>query len=104
MVSGKPSILGLLKIEGKTDSRFKLPLQRLTNAQMEERRKQSLCYNCDEKWQLGHKCKGVKVFLLEGLCEEVDHKSGLQLVELNDDKVMLGTQDQVQRSDNVVTC
>ena len=37
--NGKPSILGLPKLEGKTDSRFKLPVKRLTNAQMEERRK-----------------------------------------------------------------
>ena len=44
---------------------------------MEERRKQGLCYNYDEKWQLGHNCKGAKVFLLEGLCEEVEHKFGL---------------------------
>ena len=60
---------------------------------MEERRKQGLCYNCDEKWQLGHNCKGAKVFLLEGLCEEVEHKSGLQLVELDDDGGLLGTQE-----------
>ena len=70
---------------------------------MEERRKQGLCYNCDEKWQLGHNCKGSKVFLLEGLCEEVKHKFGLQLVELDDDGGLLGTQDQVQRSEHVST-
>ena len=38
----KPSILGLPKLEGKTDSKVKLPLHELTNAQMEERRKQGL--------------------------------------------------------------
>ena len=45
----KPSILGLPRLEGRNDSKVKLPLQKLTNAQMEERRKQGLCYNCDEK-------------------------------------------------------
>ena len=70
---------------------------------MDKRRKQGLCYNCDEKWQLRHKYKGTKVFLLKGLCEEVEHKSGLQLVQLDDDGVTLGTQDQVQGSDNMVT-
>uniref|UniRef100_A0A7N2LY12 Integrase catalytic domain-containing protein n=1 Tax=Quercus lobata TaxID=97700 RepID=A0A7N2LY12_QUELO len=39
----------------------------------------------------------------KGLCEEVEHKSGLQLVQLDDDGVTLGTQDQVQGSDNMVT-
>ena len=46
----KPSILGLPKLEGRNDSKVKLPLQKQTNAQMEERRKQGFCYNCDEKW------------------------------------------------------
>ena len=35
----KPSILGLPRLEGRNDSKVKLPLQKLTNAQMEERRK-----------------------------------------------------------------
>ena len=34
---------------------------------MDERRKKGLCYNCDEKWGFGHKCKYVKLFLLEGI-------------------------------------
>ena len=46
---------------------MRLPLRRLTPAQMDERRKQGLCFNCDEKYQAGHQCKGgAKVFLLEG--------------------------------------
>ena len=54
----RPSILGLPRLEARNDSKVKLPLQKLTNAQMKETRKQGLCYNCDEKWHLGHKCKG----------------------------------------------
>ena len=49
----RPSILGP-KPEGKVDSKYRLPLQRLTLAQMEERRKKGLCFNCDEKFQPGH--------------------------------------------------
>ena len=62
----KPSILGP-KPEGKVDSKYRFPLQRLTPAQMEERRKKGLCFNCDEKFQPGHQCKSAKLFLLEGL-------------------------------------
>ena len=62
----KPSIFGSPRLEGRNDSKVKLPLQKLTNAQMEETRKQGLCYNCNEKWYLGHKCKGAKLFLLKG--------------------------------------
>ena len=57
---------------------------------MEERRKQGLCYNYDEKWNLGHKCKGAKLFLLEGWDVDVEPCSGAQLVELEEDGVVLG--------------
>ena len=42
----KPSILGP-KLEGKVESRLRLPLQRLSPTQMEERRRKGLCFNCD---------------------------------------------------------
>ena len=42
----KPSILGP-KLEGKVESRLRLPLQRLSPVQMEERRRKGLCFNCD---------------------------------------------------------
>lgn len=63
----RPSILGIPKPENSistSESRTKVPLQRLTAAHMEERRKKSLCYHCDEKWQSGHQCKGARIFLL----------------------------------------
>ena len=81
--------------------RLKLPLRKLTNAQMEERRKQGLCYNCDEKWYLGHKCKGAKLFLLEVWDVEVEPCSGAQLVELEEDGVVLGPQENVHLDDYV---
>jgi hypothetical protein len=40
-----------------------LPIKRLTPAQMQERRAQGLCYNCDEKFVPGHKCYS-RCFLL----------------------------------------
>ena len=94
--NGKTSLLDLLKMEGKSDTKVRLPLQRLTSAQMEERWKLGLCYNYDEMWQMGHKCKGAKLFLLEGWDVGVKYKSGVQLVELEDDGVVMGHQDNVQ--------
>ena len=94
----KASILGAPKLEAR-EPRTKVPLQRLIGAQMEERRKQGLCYNCDEKWQMGHKCKGAKLFLLEEISMEVEPRaSGVQLVEIYDDEVLLEPQDAFQRS------
>ena len=47
--NGQPFVLGLPKVEGKRDTKVRLPLQRLTSTQMEERRKLGLCYNYDER-------------------------------------------------------
>ena len=84
----KPSILGP-KLEGKVESRLRLPLQRLSPAQMEEKRRKGLCINYDEKFQLGHQCKFAKLFLLEGLYLFQDSNSNVQLVELDDSKANL---------------
>ncbi|XP_059441736.1 uncharacterized protein LOC132174039 [Corylus avellana] len=52
------------------------PTQRLSPAEMQDRRAQGLCFNCDEKFVPGHRCK--KLFLIEGVYadeenwEEVD--------------------------------
>ena len=39
---------------------------------MQSRRAQGLCFNCDERFVLGHKCKGPQLLLLEGSHEEED--------------------------------
>ncbi|XP_075654799.1 uncharacterized protein LOC142624966 [Castanea sativa] len=83
ILNAKPSILGL-KPELKLESRFRLPLQRLSPAQMEERRRKGLCFNCDEKFQPGHQCKSAKLFLLESLYPFQESSSNVLLVELDD--------------------
>ena len=55
---------------------------------MDERRKQGICFNCDEKYQAGHQCKGgAKVFLLEGFPIANEPSSQAQLLELEDNEV-----------------
>ena len=49
----KPSILGP-RPKGKMESILKLPLQMLSHAQMEEKRRKGICFNCDEKFQPRH--------------------------------------------------
>ncbi|KAF8377757.1 hypothetical protein HHK36_031142 [Tetracentron sinense] len=41
-------------------------IKRLTPVEAQERRKRGLCYNCDEKFHPGHKCKEQKLFLIDG--------------------------------------
>jgi hypothetical protein len=42
------------------------PVKRLTPAEAAERRRKNLCYNCDERWEAGHRCKQKTLFLIEG--------------------------------------
>eukprot|EP00253_Pinus_taeda_P019139 PITA_19139 len=49
---------------------------------MEERRKQGLCYYCDEKYSLGHKCKEPKFFQIDA----TDHSSSEEAPPLEEPK------------------
>ena len=42
------------------------PVKRLSWDEMQRRRAQGLCFNCDEKFSSGHRCKGPQLLLLEG--------------------------------------
>ena len=49
----KPSILGAPpKTTSFLESKARLPIKRISPAQMEERKKKGLCYTCYEKWVL----------------------------------------------------
>ena len=41
------------------------PMKRLTWDEMQKRRAQGLCFNCDEKFTPGHRCRGPQLLLLE---------------------------------------
>lgn len=45
-------------------------VQRLTPMQMSEKRKKGLCYHYDDKWSVGHKCKSMRLFVMEEVQEE----------------------------------
>ncbi|XP_058784354.1 uncharacterized protein LOC131659138 [Vicia villosa] len=51
----------------------KFPIKRLSQAQLQERRAQCLCFNCDEKFVIGHKCSTSRFLILmadeEPTCE-----------------------------------
>jgi hypothetical protein len=53
-----------------SDMKALVPIQRLSPVQMIKRRARGLCYNCDEKWGPGHKCKSARLFIME--CEDSD--------------------------------
>ena len=41
------------------------PIKHLSKAEMQERRENGLCYNCDEKFTWGHRCVEQKLYLLD---------------------------------------
>ena len=82
---GKNSILGFPKGNAVVEAKPRIPIKRITLAQLDERRKRGLCYNCDEKQGPGHKCKNAKLFLLEGIDIVQGFQSGVQITELEED-------------------
>ena len=48
------------------------PLQMLTPQQLDDRREKWLCFNCDSKYNKGHKCNKKKLFYI--YCEEEEPK------------------------------
>ena len=81
---GKPSILGLPKTPPLLDPKTRLPIKRISLAQMEERKKKGLCYNCDEKWVPSHKCKNAMLFLLDYVEIVQEANFDVQITELDE--------------------
>jgi hypothetical protein len=49
---------------------------RLTPQQLEERKEKGLCFNCDNKYNKGHKCGEKKLFYID--CEEEEEQEPSQ--------------------------
>ena len=78
--ASKPSLLRARPMENRPS---KIPVKKINAAQMEERKKKGLCYNCDDKWAPRHKCKQTTLFLLEGVEVPSDSNHNDQYVEDN---------------------
>jgi hypothetical protein len=65
-----------------TKPRSSFPLKRLTPTELKERREKGLCYNCNERFVPGHRCK--KLFVIEACSEEEDNDSDMELEELEE--------------------
>jgi hypothetical protein len=54
-------------VVGRSPNQAVVQVQRLTQAQMDDRRRKGLCFNCDAKYSSGHVCTAPKLFVLEAL-------------------------------------
>ncbi|XP_062176260.1 uncharacterized protein LOC133881329 [Alnus glutinosa] len=61
--------------EGLKPSQALVPVQKIMQAQAEERRRKGLCYSYDSKWTRGHVCAIPKLFLIEAVTEEASDQS-----------------------------
>jgi hypothetical protein len=68
----KPSFIPRPKPVNPTTPSAPLKIQKLTRAEMVERQLKGLCYNCDDKYFPGHKCKEQNIFMAisEDISEE----------------------------------
>jgi hypothetical protein len=68
----KPSFIPRPKPVNPTTPSAPLKIQKLTRDKMVEHQLKGLCYNCDEKYFPGHKCKEQKIFMAisEDISEE----------------------------------
>ncbi|RVW14863.1 Transposon Tf2-11 polyprotein [Vitis vinifera] len=60
------TFMGGLKPEGSTQ----VAIKRLSWDEMQKRRAQGLCFNCNERFTPGHKCQAPQLMLLEGCIQE----------------------------------
>jgi hypothetical protein len=59
----KPSFIPRTKPITPTPPSTPLKIHKLTRAEMDERQLKGLCYNCDDKYFLGRKCKEQNLFM-----------------------------------------
>jgi hypothetical protein len=59
----KPSFIPRPKPLNTITPSARLNIQKLSKDEMVERQLKGLCYNCDDKYFLGHKCKEQKLFM-----------------------------------------
>ena len=69
---------------------------------MEERKKKVLCYNCDEKWGPGHKCKNAMLFLFDCVEFRPNANSGVHITNLDDSSGSYVSEDSLSCQDNSV--
>jgi hypothetical protein len=61
----KPSFIPRPKPVNPTTLSAPLKIQKLTRAEMAECQLKGLCYNCDDKYFLGHKCMEQNLFMAQ---------------------------------------
>ncbi|CAN0904661.1 Retrovirus-related Pol polyprotein from transposon 17.6 [Linum grandiflorum] len=70
-------VMTTLKLGPAAGTAARLPIKRLNPTEIRERRDKGLCFNCDEKFVPGHRCK--KLFLIETIEDGEDDEVDLEM-------------------------
>ncbi|XP_031482769.1 uncharacterized protein LOC116252561 [Nymphaea colorata] len=60
------------KFENRPAFRNNIPIKYISRQEREERIKKGLCFNCEEKWHAGHKCKHFQLYEVTDSDEELE--------------------------------
>lgn len=67
--SDKGSLIGDRSSNNASNSVGRKPSKKLSNEELEEKRRKGLCYWCDKKYSTDHNCKSKKLYNLEVIGE-----------------------------------
>ena len=66
-----------------TTPKTALPMKRLTREEMQRKRAQGLCFNCDEKFTPSHTCRGPQLLILEGHTDTSNEEEAMDQMEFH---------------------
>ncbi|PNX65619.1 hypothetical protein L195_g062692, partial [Trifolium pratense] len=75
------------------------PVKRLSPDELQARRDKGLCYNCDERYQRGHRCKRLFHLLIVEPEISSDDASALVLQGENSEPVIVAIEEQEEAPD-----
>lgn len=86
--SDKGSLIGDRSSNNVSNSVGRKPSKKLSNEELEEKRRKGLCYWCDKKYSTDHSCKSKKLYNLEVIGENFikNKESGTEEEEEVDNK------------------
>lgn len=78
----KSSTGSVSSVNNLSKPKMAAPLKKLSREEMQARRDKGLCYNCDEVYKFGHKCKARQFFMIT--IEEEDEEDGHDTKEIQE--------------------
>lgn len=77
------------KLLAPTQLRNSLPIQKISQTQMTDRRVKDLRYFYDSKWNLGHNCQNPILYLIEKIFEVPNDKEGGSVMDRGEELATL---------------